>query len=83
MSKTIDDSWDAVADVQTPDAAALRSVFGTSSFRVLGNAGVKEQSARDREVCDAIIEWLAGNYMFAVRAHRADLDLSPGDPSPR
>jgi len=61
-------AWDAVADMQTPEAAALRSIFGTSHFRVLQNAGVKEQSARDREVADAIMEWLAGNYLYALNA---------------
>ena len=69
MTTKTNKAWDLVADVDSAEAAALRSVFGTSSFRILGNAGVKEQSARDREIMDAVQEYIADNYLFAVEAH--------------
>lgn len=67
MSKS-DDAWDAVADVQSPEGAALRVLFGTAALRILSNSGVKEQGARDREVADAIVEYVADAYLYALRA---------------
>lgn len=74
MSKS-DDAWDAVADVQSAEAAALRALFGTAAFRILSNAGVTEQSARDREVAEAIIVHVADAYLYALKA----LSTSPAD----
>lgn len=69
MSKS-HNAWDACKDAQTAEGAALRSLFGSSPFKVLVNAHVKEQSTRDRDVCDAVIEHIADNYLFAVQAHK-------------
>lgn len=83
MSKAIDDAWDALPPQEeigestwdpTPEAAALRSLFGASAFRHLGNAGVVDFSDRDIEVATAVQEHIASNYLFSVEAHRRKPD---------
>ena len=79
MSKTIDDAWDALPPQEeigeftydpTPEAAALRSLFGSHAFRQLGNAGIDNLSGRDIDVATAIQDHIARAYLFAIEAHR-------------
>ncbi len=78
MSESVDKAWDALPPQQeadgatwdpTPEAAALRSLFGQSPHRLVGNSGAVEGD-RERDAAAAIQEHIAQNYLFAIEAHR-------------
>lgn len=75
MSAVVDRAWDALPPQEdigestwdpTPEAAALRALFGTSAFRLINNA-------HDRYLAgaQALQERIAEAYQFAREAHRA------------
>lgn len=79
MSELVNKAWDALPAQRetdeatwdpTPEAAALRALFGSSAFRQLNNAGVS-WSDRDLDAATAIQEGIAKAYLFAVEAHRS------------
>lgn len=76
--KATDDAWDALPPQEeigeftwdpTPEAAALRKLFGTSAFRLIDSTG-------DRELVGARRQCIARAYLFALVAHRS----KPGPP---
>lgn len=68
---SVADAWDVVKDVASPEAEALRALFGSASFRVLINAHVPPpHSDRDRDVARLLQAFVAECYLFAVRTER-------------
>ncbi|HKP08492.1 MAG TPA: hypothetical protein VJU58_14660 [Microbacterium sp.] len=61
-------TWDP-----TPEAAALRKLFGTSAFRLIDSTGKQLDGAI------ALQEKIAGAYLFAIEAHRSK-PKAIGDP---
>lgn len=59
-----EDQWDA-----TPESAALRALFGTSAYRLLGDSGLSADRHLDGAI--AIQEKIAQCYLFAHEADRA------------
>jgi hypothetical protein len=47
---------------------ALYDLFGRSSSKHLSNAGIGEQSKRDREVVDAVVAMVAKSYLYERKA---------------
>jgi hypothetical protein len=79
VSDAIDDAWDALPPQEdvgestwdpTPEAAALRALFGASAFRLLGNAGCAVGDGA-LDGARAVQEHIANAYRFAREAHRA------------
>lgn len=77
MSSSIDKAWDSLpaqVDVGgltysvTPEAAALRSLFGHSAWRQVGNAGIKSISDDALAAVEAVQSHIADNYLFAIDA---------------
>ena len=88
MGTVVDDAYDAlpaqheVGDATldaTPEAAARRGVLGATSFDLLNDAGITDQSARDRQVVDSVIERVAGCYLYARGARSEVPSLAPAE----
>lgn len=65
MSKLIDDAWELVKDVKTPEAEALRALFGSSAYKHAQNMDV--DTTYDWLV-EAVQERIAQKYLFARSA---------------
>ena len=50
----------------TPADYAIAALLGKHASRLLGDVGIKQQSARDREIVDEIQAWVAEVYEFAL-----------------